>query len=134
MRPRYYRRDGKPCDLMTWALLLENIPYKRVAETILDDGTRISTVWLGLDHGFSLRDDAPPIIFETMVFSPGTKTMEFAGHHREVHESWDCLRYSTEAEAIIGHDQVVRKWKEIRDKFNLTGRYKTGAEERNLRN
>ena len=75
-RARYYRRDGKPIgDVLTWARLFENAAYKRVAETFLDDGTRISTVWMGLDHSFVeiYGDDRPPLIFESMVFSPETK-------------------------------------------------------------
>ena len=36
--------------------------------TILDDGTRVSTVFLGIDHNFG--GDGPPLLFETMVFPP----------------------------------------------------------------
>ena len=121
-RARYYRRDGTPIeDVLTWARLFENIAYKRVAETFLDDGTRISTIWIGLDHSFVeiYGDDRPPLIFESMVFSPETKKSELvlSGEVHEFHEDWDCERYSTEAEAIMGHDRLVRKWKEIREQF-----------------
>lgn len=95
----YYDRDGKPLTMMQWAQMLEkrgDENYKRVAETVLPDGKWVSTVWLGLDHQFG---DGPPLIFETMVFpSRG----EFG--------DLDCQRYSTEAEALAGHAQMVEKW------------------------
>jgi hypothetical protein len=114
---RWYRRDGTPIrDLLTWAKLFENTVYRRVADTVLEDGTRISTVWLGLDHRF-IATEGPPLIFETMVFSPETKKIEFAGREHEFHEDWDQECYSTEAEAIAGHDAMVRKWRAIREKW-----------------
>ncbi len=59
---------------------------------------RVSTVWLGLDHGwFSDR----PLIFETMVFEHGL-----------IFEDLMC-RYSTVAEAQRGHIMMVRTVKRI---------------------
>jgi hypothetical protein len=39
---------------------------------------RVSTVFLGLDHGHSLNPDAPPVLFETMIFDlkPRAKKLE----------------------------------------------------------
>jgi hypothetical protein len=92
----YYDRDSTPITRLQWARDLENRSKVRVAETTLADGTWISTVWLGLDHQF---DAGPPLIFETMVFpSPGELVDR------------ECERYSTEAEALAGHDAMVRKW------------------------
>ena len=45
----FYDRQGNPMTLETWVRACEN---PRVAETMLPDGTWISTVWLGMDHGF----------------------------------------------------------------------------------
>lgn len=59
----------------------------RVAETFVGD-QRISTVWLGLDHAFI---GGPPMIFETLVFP----------------DCDICQRYSTETQALAGHDQIV---------------------------
>lgn len=48
----------------------------------------VSTVWLGLDHGFG---GGPSLIFETLVF-PLQERME---------------RYATKAEAEEGHARIV---------------------------
>ena len=51
-------------DVQQWARFFES-DGRRVASTIIE-GVRISTVFLGLDHGF--MKDAPPLLFETMIF------------------------------------------------------------------
>ena len=93
---RYYDRQGNPIDLMAWGESLET--EKRVRETTLPDGKWISTVWLGLNHNFC--SPGPPLIFETMVFPK-------EGEYGEL----DCNRYSTEEEAIAGHEAMVEKHK-----------------------
>lgn len=87
----YYDRDGRPLTLHEWAAGFEDPEYKRVDE---DDvgGVRVSTVWLGLDHGHGA---GRPLIFETMVFGG-------VG-------DGDVWRYATEAEALAGHVRVVRR-------------------------
>lgn len=52
-------------------------------------GTEVSTVWLGLDHGFGY---GPPLIFETMIFG---------GEHDN-----DTWRYATLDEALEGHQRA----------------------------
>ena len=49
--------------LLEWARRFEDIESRRVAETVID-GVRVSTVFLGLDHGFG----GAPMWFETMIF------------------------------------------------------------------
>ena len=99
-----YDRQGKPIsDTLEWARLFEDKVYQHVAETTLPNGKWVSTVWLGLNHRYA---DGPPLIFETMVFA--------------VEGQWDerdCKRYSTEQEALTGHEAMVKKWsqKEARD-------------------
>ena len=95
MKPRYLDRQGKPMGVRAWAGLLEDMDYKRVRETTLPDGKWVSTVWLGLNHNWG---DGPPLIFETMVFNKGSSS------------DLDCTRYSTEAQAIKGHEEMVRKF------------------------
>lgn len=100
-----YRRDGTPypntqAGTLEWAKDHSNLQYKRVAETMLPNGKWVSTVWLGLDHSFG---DGPPLIFETMVFASKDDLQEE-----------DCERYSTEAQAIAGHDAMVAKWTGVR--------------------
>lgn len=89
-KPLHYDHDGKPIGMWEWASLFELIEYRRVAETFVGD-VRISTVWLGLDHGWG---GGPPLIFETMIFGGG-----------EHHNQW---RYSTLEEAQVGHVHAVR--------------------------
>ena len=92
----YYLRDGTlVTDTVAWAKKHADPEYKRVAETKLPSGVWVSTVWLGLDHSFM---KGPPLIFKTMVFPPNSWT------------ELECRRYSTEAEAVAGHKEVVERW------------------------
>lgn len=77
-------------DTLKWARWFDNIDNRRVRHTDFPDGSRVSTVFLGLDHRYT--DDGPPLLFETMIF-PG---QEF------------CERYSTWEEAVAGHERAVR--------------------------
>jgi hypothetical protein len=88
--PRYFDRSGNPISLRKWADLWEDVAYRQVADTYVGR-TRVSTIWLGLDHGF--YGDAR-LIFETMVF----------GRYGELGQ-W---RWSTEKEATAWHDMVVQ--------------------------
>lgn len=94
-RFRYYDRGGQPISLWAWAQLME-AESNVVKQDRLQDGTVVSTVWLGLDH--RVFGDGLPLIFETMVFPT-------AG---DWHEQ-ECHRYSTEAGALAGLGQVVAK-------------------------
>lgn len=63
----YYRLDGHeavPCDLSAWAMTMQSAAGRRVASTIIGE-SRVSTVFLGLDHSFG---EGPPLLFETLVF------------------------------------------------------------------
>lgn len=99
---RWYKRDGTPLtNAYEMERLLRTRDYKIVRQEHLWYGAWLSTVWLGLDHSFHFGEDEPgmPIIFETMLFAPGT-----------MHEV-DCERYATEATALAGHWEVRRKWR-----------------------
>lgn len=82
-----------PCeDLLEWARWLETNRAQRVVKKDEIDGSRVSTVFLGLDHSFG---DGPPVIFETLVFDgPMDGEMD---------------RYSTRIEALIGHAAMVER-------------------------
>ena len=65
--------DNNPvlCSLREWADMYqtdEGNERRRVAFDVVD-GYEISTVFLGLDHGFG---SSKPMLFETMVFGKGT--------------------------------------------------------------
>lgn len=96
MRHFYYDRQGRPISAGEVEKLWRE--DRHVAKTDLGDLGRVSTVWLGLDHGW---DDGPPLIFETLVFDgPLEGEME---------------RYSTEEQARTGHDFMVMRLTVLRD-------------------
>lgn len=91
---RCYDKAGNP---ITWAAVMavrydrdgRISDYARIGEDTVGE-TRVSTVWMGLDHQFG---DGPPLIFETMCLG---------GDHDA-----ECFRYATEQEAIEGHRRMV---------------------------
>lgn len=113
--PQYFDRDGDPISIADWVEAFGDEDYKRVAEDQVDDWW-ISTVWLGLNHSFSLNPEAPPVIFETMVFDnsdEGLKESEAVGE-RVGMPSIGALgpdayqnRYHTEEAALKGHKETV---------------------------
>lgn len=102
-RPLYYDRQGKPYPgnsrqvVTAWAKDF-NDKSRLLKQNTLPNGVFVSTVWLGLDHSFS---GGPPLIFETMVFPANSL------------DEKNCQRYSTEAEALQGHQEMVEKWKDL---------------------
>lgn len=101
----YYDRDGNPMPddwydrkkhgnrAIKWGT------ERRVARTVVGDIV-VSTVWLGLDHGFVA---GRPIIFETMTFG----------------DQWnkEMARYGTEEEAMRGHLDVLDRLRDHRPPF-----------------
>jgi hypothetical protein len=84
--------------LMRWAQWFEESGTKpfteggrRVARTLLPDGREVSTVFLGLDHGFGFGDR--PMLFETMIFKD-----DRAGNFQRRYHTWE--------EALADHDQI----------------------------
>jgi hypothetical protein len=87
---------------MKWAAWFERSD-SRVARTTLVDGSYVSTIFLGLDHGFS--HSGPPVLFETAVF---VQTGEDAADRAD----WTSVitdRYCTWAEAELGHMETVER-------------------------
>ena len=68
----FYDRQGQRIDLMTWARHVEDRQYSVVAQHWVR-GWMVSTVWLGLDHGYGMTP--VPLIFETMIFAPKDATV-----------------------------------------------------------
>lgn len=88
----HYDRQGKRISMRQWIALgiwdeQNDNAYRRVARTKIGS-CLISTVWLGIDHGYE-----EPLIFETMVFP----------------ESEEQHRYTTEEEALAGHQRIVEE-------------------------
>jgi hypothetical protein len=87
----WFNRQGEAVDVDEWSRLHRDIDQIVVGRTTFG-AVELSTVWLGIDHGFGPSFGNPPIIFETMTFGP---------------EPWDSRlldRYATEQEAIAGHE------------------------------
>lgn len=85
----HYDKEGRQITLRQWGKLHAVKEYIRVAENTIGPYW-VSTVWIGLDHGFG----AVPLIFESMVFK-GTES------------DLDCVRYSTLEQALEGHAEMV---------------------------
>lgn len=80
----HYDRQGNRISWRRWAEL-HGSSYKIIAQHQVAESW-VSTVWLGLDHGFG---HGPPVIFETLVFGGPLND--------------EGMRYSTEAQAFEGH-------------------------------
>lgn len=79
-------------DTLRWAEWFEHSAnQRRVAFTQVEEGIKVSTVFLGLDHSFV---GGPPVLWETMIFG---------GNHDQ-----DMWRYTSKADALLGHEQAVR--------------------------
>lgn len=90
--------DHKPIevDLMTWGQWFGNIDNRRVAEDV-GPGWRLSSVFLGLDHGWGRA--GRPILFETMLFGDD----KYRDYHGE------CQRYATWDECLDAHNEWVER-------------------------
>jgi hypothetical protein len=82
----YYDWLGNEISSLEWAKLFSDNRHIGCDDV---NGATVSTVYLGLDHGY----DGPPLIFETMIFYPDGADQTF--------------RYSTEAEARQRHKEIV---------------------------
>jgi len=93
---------GEPiaCDLLTWGRWFETTNRTVYRDTRW--GVTVSTVFLGLDHGFD--PSGPPVLWESMVFGgPGDQDMD---------------RYTSKLQAVAGHNQLCARvlrppWKNV---------------------
>ncbi len=91
---KYYILKGKipkKVSIFEWADWFEERDKRKIKRTKLSNGTIVSTVFLGVDHGFP---SVEPLIFETMVFKEENEYMD---------------RYSTFDESVDGHDKIVKE-------------------------
>lgn len=92
----YYKLDEAgepvPCeDILEWASWFAQSHEARVVvKTELPSGTTVSTVFLGIDHGFR---GGEPVLWETMMFG---------GNY-----DLACDRYRSRRDAIVGHEMWV---------------------------
>lgn len=92
----FFDKEGKAISFFEWLMYRDYPEYCRVALDAVGP-FEISTVWLGLNH--SHREDQPPLIFETMLFTD------------DAHD--ECHRWSSLEAAQQGHAQLVEKLKEL---------------------
>lgn len=98
---KYYillHRKPYPVNFFYWGIWYGDPRRRIVKQTELPGGVRVSTVFLGMDHGY--KTAGPPLIFETMIFGG----------------DWDKFqaRYYTYDEALKGHDMAVNLSFEVR--------------------
>jgi len=98
----WYDRQGNRISVAEWGRLHDDLDYVRLGTTEIGPYV-VSTVWLGLDHGFG---GGPPVIFETMVFTRSAWNDDRSVPDHEPLFDLDCVRYSTEHQALIGHEEM----------------------------
>jgi hypothetical protein len=100
----HYDRLGVAIPLGEFCELAEDPEYKRIGSTYIGRWW-ISTVWLGLDHGYGWLTDGRhlPIIFETMIFDA----------HGKLVDDFEQRRYATEEAARQGHEEMVQLVQEL---------------------
>lgn len=95
----YYRdKEGRALELMEWARLYEDDDYRLVADTQLDGGVIVRTMWEGLDAKVVGAGD----MFHTGVCQNDCWETVWAGNH-------PC----TVAEAKAAHELFVAKVREL---------------------
>lgn len=94
MKGLYILKGGAPVpepDTVKWAQWFEASREARVVAKTVIGAVTVSTVFLGLDHGYG---NGPPVLWESMVF----------GGPRD----GDERRYTSRAHAEAGHAEMVR--------------------------
>lgn len=79
-------------DAIRWARWFE-VPENRIVAVDKVGDVTISTVFLGIDHGF--RETPTPILWETAIFGGSM--------------GGTASRYTTRSEAIVGHALAVER-------------------------
>ena len=97
MSGQYILKGGFPVkapNLLVWALWFENSQNRIVEHTTLLDGeVEVSTIFLGLDHGWTWGEPGTPVLYETIIFG---------GDHSNYQE-----RYCTRRQAKEGHKKAI---------------------------
>lgn len=100
-RMSHYILDGHesrrtdPVTWHGWVISADRV----VARTQVAPDLVVSTVFVGLDMGY---DPSSPLLFETEVMKAGVASVDARR-----------VRYSTWAEAELGHEEIVREYRGI---------------------
>lgn len=81
-------------DILKWGEFRENYDNMIIKQDTIKEFF-VSTVFLGIDHGFG--NSRKPVVFETMIFPPESKSMEVF-----------CRRYTNYRRAVLGHKIACR--------------------------
>lgn len=106
----YFNKQGDVISREKWMDLYADDSYQQVANTKLDNGTLILTVWMGIPHSYGSNG---PVIFETVLFDAESKDEEI-------------YRYATEEGALKHHAHLVDTYY---DEHEPISRWKQVAEE-----
>jgi hypothetical protein len=89
-------KDGQPVecfDTVTWGMWMQQANEERMVARDEANGIEVSTVFLGLDHRYTMSGD--PVLWETMVF----------GLEDEIQ-----MRYTSREDALEGHARMVAQF------------------------
>lgn len=101
----YFDPDGNDITMRQWSEIYADRD-RRVVRQQRIGSVFLSTVWLGLNHGWG---DPAPLIFETMTFPARLRHRKPVRldsprpMNRRMREWQICRRYSTRQEALAGH-------------------------------
>jgi len=98
----YRDKFGRQIECDELEVLLRDPEYKIVKQEMVGQYF-VSTVWLGVPHGFPNSQ-----YFETMVFEPPEGTKD---PRRNLGKELECVRYEDWINAEKGHDLMVVLWK-----------------------
>lgn len=89
-------KNPYPCDAMTASKSMEKVTHVRF-NNIKKYNVKISTVFLPINHSYSIYPNARPVVFETMIFWNKNEELD---QYQE--------RYCTWQEALEGHRNAIR--------------------------
>jgi hypothetical protein len=100
----WYDRYGNRVPLDEWEHLMCDLDYRIVKQENVTGGDGrdywVSTVFVGIDMGLGFIRGAPPVLFETMIFTQaGGEVIDWGGR--------ECVRYSSLDAARKGHEAAV---------------------------
>lgn len=104
-----------------WVGYIEDGDARSLFRTQIDDYCVVSTVFLGLDHGFN-RTDGKPVLFESLVFVLTGFDEDLPAWEKMTAIDQTMIRYTTYEAAEIGHRELVEYYtKELTYDENATG-------------
>ncbi len=90
-KPRRVQAD----DTLEWGQFMAYDQRRKIQLTTVNEECEVSTVFLGLDAQFSASQDAPPVLWETMVFGGPMHSANY--------------RYTSREAAVEGHTKMLDK-------------------------